>query len=196
MSTSTKFARLLVVAAMAGCPCLLQPTLASAAPPPFTPGEQQISMDFPGGTWAIYAAGQGQVLAQTFTPSSDQKLGYLLLPVGCEANTLLNVKIRDGMLGPILYESNHVVPDTITGTYQTLQVYDPAQSKGTKLRKGHAYAFELAAFPAGTCGIVKGPATDHYANGQAYYEDVPVNGAGFIPIDAAGSDLPFSTLVR
>lgn len=200
MSTSTKFVRMLVVASMAGCPCLLQPTLASAAPPPFTPGEQQISMHFPSGTWAIYAAGQGQILAQTFTPSSNQALGYLLLPVGC-TDALIGVTIRDGMGGPILYQSNHVVPDRVTGEYQLLQVYDPAKTQGTRLRKGHEYAFELAAIPVsgspgGTCGIVKGPASNGYGNGQAYYEDVPVNGPGFIPIDATGGDLPFSTLVR
>lgn len=198
MATTTKFVRLLVIAAMAGCPCLVQSSLASAAPPPFTPGEQQISMDFPSGTWAIYPAGQGQILAQTFTPSSNQALGYLLLPVGC-TDALIGVTIRDGMGGPILYQSNHVVPAVVTGEYQLLQVYDPASTRGTRLRKGHEYAFELAAVPTstgGSCGIVKGPAASGYGNGQAYYEDVGVNVPGFIPIDANGGDLPFSTLVR
>ncbi|MBK9115339.1 MAG: hypothetical protein IPM22_06795 [Betaproteobacteria bacterium] len=45
----------------------------------------------------------------------------------------------------------------------------------------------------GSCGIVKGPAASGYGNGQAYYEDVGVNVPGFIPIDANGGDLPFSS---
>ncbi|MFO1315671.1 MAG: hypothetical protein U1F58_08700 [Burkholderiales bacterium] len=173
----------------------------------YAPGESQQQLDLARGTWAIYPAGQGQVLAQTFTPLANGWLGYLQLPVGCAENVLLNVKIRAGLAGPVLYEVDVAgLPEAIDGTFQLLQVYDPAVSRhGLKLHKGREYAFELAAFPApgatdSTCGIAKGPAVNAYPRGRGYYEDVPVNGAGFLPLPFGAptddEDLPFVTLVR
>ena len=64
--------------------------------PPFTPGEQQPTVDLTRGrTYAIFPAGDGQILAQTFSPTKNRKLGFIELPVGCSAGVLLNVKIRE-----------------------------------------------------------------------------------------------------
>ena len=84
-----------------------------------------------------------------------------------------------------------------------IQVYDPASSRGLKIRKGRTYVFELAAFPDptipnnpnSTCGMAPGPAGDSYARGQGYFEDVPTNGPGWVAL-LDGGDLPFVTLVR
>lgn len=172
----------------------------------YDPGEQQpmATMD---GTWAIYPADSGQVLAQTFTPRTNGWLGYLELPVGCDAGVLLDVKIRDGLGGPILYEmSVFGLPARVDTTFQLIQVYDPAESAhGIKLRKDHQYAFELSALrssdaAAGSaCAIAKGPAGNSYAGGRGYYWD-PINGPNFLALPdgapTADTDLPFITLVR
>lgn len=173
----------------------------------FGPGESQPNVDLAVGTYAIFPAGFGQVLAQTFTPRANGWLGYLELPVGCADGVLLNVKIREGLGGAVIYETNVTgLPEVIDGAFQLIQVYDPAVShRGHKLRKGREYAFELAAFPgpgavANTCGIARGPAGNTYPRGSGYYQDVTVNGNAFLPIpDGAPNDdedLPFVTLVR
>jgi hypothetical protein len=173
---------------------------------PYEPGEQQGIVDLTRATLAIYPAGQGQILAQTFTPSSNQWLGYLELPVGCAANVLLNVKIRRRIGGRVLYEANIAgLPAVVDGTFQLLQVFDPATSRnGIKLHKNRHYSFELSAFPAPgatetTCGIAQGPAANSYAGGRGYFQD-PVNGPTFLPLPNGAStddqDLPFITLVR
>jgi hypothetical protein len=119
---------------------------------------------------------------------------------------LLNVKIRDGLNGPILYEMNVLgLPETQEGVFQLLQVYNPDVTKnGIKIKKGHEYAFELAAFPgptavSTTCSIAQGPAGDSYGGGRGYYQD-PINGPAFLPIPNGSptdnQDLPFITEVR
>ena len=172
---------------------------------PFEPGEQQPVADWTRAVYAIYPTGVGQNLQQTFTPSSNQWLGYLELPVACSEDVLLNVKIRDGFNGAILYEANYAGLTGGVGVFELLQVYDPAVSHhGIRLRRGQEYAFELAAFPAegaefNSCGIVVGPVGNSYAGGRAYYQD-PINGPDFIPIPTGqptdDEDLPFITLVR
>ena len=172
---------------------------------PFTPGEQQPTADVARGfTYAIWPASEGQILAQTFSPTKNRKLGFLEVPVRCTADVLLNVKIRDGLGGPILYEANVAgLTGPVDGTFELIQVYDPATSKGIKVRKNRTYAIVLEAFPDPTipnnpnrtCGMAPGPAGDSYARGQGYYEDVPTNGPGFLAL-GAGEDLPFVTLVR
>lgn len=175
---------------------------------PYLPGEQQPAVESPAtGTWAIYPMGAGQNLAQTFTPSENGWLGYLQLPVGCVSGVLLNVKIREGLDGEILYESNHAgLPEVVDGTFQLLQVFNPADppGHGVRLHKRQTYAFELAAFPgpnaAGTtCGISKSPPGDSYAGGIGYYRDLAVSPTWLplpngLPTDV--EDLPFITLVR
>jgi hypothetical protein len=172
----------------------------------YAPGESQPVADVNLGTWAIYPVGVGQVLAQTFTPDSNEWLGYLQLPVGCSADVLLNVKIREGLGGTVLYEVNIAgLPTSVSNTLQLIQVYDPDESKkGIKLRKGREYAFELAAFPRPgasglTCGIAKGPASNSYAGGRGYFQDSR-NGTTFLPLPNGAAtddeDLPFITLVR
>ena len=54
---------------------------------------------------------------------------------------VLNVKIRDGLDGPIMYEANvSGLPETVDGTFQLIQVYDhDVTPKGIKLRKNHVY---------------------------------------------------------
>lgn len=171
---------------------------------PYVVTEEQSSVDLSRGTYAIFAPGEGQILAQTFTPQTNQWLGFIELPVGCEAGALLNVKIRDGIGGAILSEGNTVVPVEVDGTFQLIQVFDPRHSHGIRLRKNREYAIELSAFsstttPGMACGIAPGPVGDSYAGGGAYYQD-PVNGPSFVPLPtgdvADQEDLPFRTLAR
>jgi hypothetical protein len=112
----------------------------------FTPGEQQRAVDLTRGTLALYPTGAGQSLAQTFTPRTNQRLGYLQLPVGCSEGVLLNVKIREGLEGPILYEVNVAgLPVVVDGSFFPIQVPGP---KGILLRGKTTYAVELALLPA------------------------------------------------
>ena len=172
---------------------------------PFLPVEQQPVVVLPAGTWALYPGGLGQNLQQTFTSHEKQYLGYLELPVGCVAGVLLNVKIRDGFDGPILYEANvSGLPETVDGSFQLIQVYDPsATPKGIKLHKNHVYAFELAAFPSAsavgtTCGIAMGPSGDSYSGGRGYYGEPPT--IPYVPLPNGlptdDEDIPFITLMR
>ena len=175
--------------------------------PPFTAGEQQPTVDVARGfTHAIFPAGDGQVLAQTFSPPKNRKLGFIELPVGCSADVLLNVKIREGIGGPILYEANVAgLLGPVDGHFELIQVYDPATSNGIKIRKNLTYAFELAAFPADpanpspTCGLAPGPAGNSYDRGQGFFQD-PINGPAFLPLPNGApsddEDLPFVILVR
>ena len=202
----------LVLGATAGCsePLGVEPAddLATAAPfepqfahggRTFVPGEQQPIVDLKRGfTYAIYPEGKGQNLVQTFSPSRAQRLGYIELPVGCAAGVALQVRIREGIGGPILSEMGYGgLPAVVDGSFQTLQVFDPAVSHGLKLKKKITYAIELSAIPTGTettCGLAPGPAANSYGDGDGYYEDVPTNGPGWIPL-GGGEDLPFRTLV-
>jgi hypothetical protein len=208
-------AYVVVVAVVAICAGNLLPPLSAQQQAPaaaggraFLPGEQQPQWNISTGTWAIYPEGEGQNLAQTFTPTAAQGLGYLQLPVGCAEGVLLNIKIRDGLSGPILYEVNVVgLPQEINGTFSLIQVYDPAvYGSGIRLRKNRTYAFELAAFPGpyaganNSCGIAKGPAENSYLGGKGYYSDPTVKLPSFVPIPTGkpsdDQDLPFVTLVR
>lgn len=175
----------------------------------YLPGEAQPLVDLSSGGLAIYPAGVGQVLAQTFTPKANGWLGYLQLPVACDPGVLLNVRVREGMGGPMLYEVNvaglQLQQGTPFGTLQLIQVFDPAVSKnGIKLRKGHEYAFELAATrdqytASGSCAIARGPTGDSYTRGRSFFQ-VPDNGPDFLPLPNGApnddEDLPFVTLVR
>jgi hypothetical protein len=175
---------------------------------PYTPHEQQPVATVATGTLALYPVGEGQNLAQTFTPTENQWLGYLELPVGCTAGTLLNVRIREGLGGVVLFESNVAgLPEVVDDTFHLIQVFDPAvSSEGIRLQMDRQYAFELAAFagpgspdPA-TCGMAKGPAGDSYAGGQGWYVDLSGGPTPYLPLPdgAPGDDvdLPFVTLSR
>jgi hypothetical protein len=173
---------------------------------PFLPGPQQPLVDLARGfTYAIYPPGEGQILAQTFTPGRRRLLGYLQIPVGCSAGVLLNTKIRDGLVGTILYEANHAgLPEVVDGDFELLQVYNPATSNGIPLVAGRTYAFELSAFPgptatSRTCGLAPGPAGNSYRGGRGWYQD-PINGPNFLPLPNGNrrdnEDLPFIALVR
>jgi hypothetical protein len=199
MSRKQKLVFVAVFSIAVVCFNLLEPSLAMAGEPPYTPGEQQISMGITRFfTYAIEVGGPIQKLAQTFTPISNQWLGFLLIPVGCTQGAGLDVKITKGLGGTPLYQSVHMgLPDFVDGTYQLLQVFDPSKFvHGIKLQKGVVYAFELSVIN-GTCGIIPGPVTDSYSGGQAYFSDAD---GPFIPLPAGGEtdseDLPFSTLVR
>lgn len=169
----------------------------------YVPGEQQPVLDAPGVTWAIQPEGAGQNLSQTFTPTENQRLGYLELPVRCAAGALLNIKIRDGLGGAILYESNHVGPTGgPAGPMELFQVFNPAVSSGIKLKRDVTYAFELASVPSGTgvtCGIARGPGVSSYAGGVLYARDLSISPT-WAPISRTSGpgdeDLPFITLVR
>ncbi len=174
---------------------------------PFTPGEQQPTVDLARGfTYAIFPAGVGQILAQTFSPQMNRRLGFIELPVGCSADVLLNVKIREGIGGPILHEVNVAgLPGPVDGDFELIRVFDPATSRGIMIRKNRTYAFELAAFPADptnpspTCGLAPGPAGNSYDRGQGFFQD-PINAPAFFPLPTGvpsdDEDLPFRTLVR
>ena len=179
-----------------------QTVLAGILSRPFLPGQQQPTVDLSRGfTYAIYPTGVGQNLIQTFTPAANEWLGYVELPVGCTAGVGLEVRIREGIGGPIL--SDRVVvnlPNVVDGTFQLIQVYNAATDpRGIRIRHGTTYAIELSAVPSGgagnSCGIAPGPAGSSYAGGQGWYEDIPINGPGFLPLPN-GEDLPFITLVR
>lgn len=196
--TVTTAARLSMAVAALSLAASVSPSFAQR---PFTPGEQQRAVDLTRGPLALYPTGEGQNLVQTFTPRTHQRLGYLQLPVGCAEDVLLNVKIREGIEGAILYEANVAgLPVVVDGSFQLIQVYDPARTRqGIRLRKRQTYAFELAAFPGpkatGTsCGIARGPVGDSYPRGDGYYQD-PINGPLYYPLEG-GEDLPFVTLVR
>lgn len=169
-------------------------------PAPFTPGQQQPLVNTKVGPLNIRPEGVGQTLAQTFTPDTVQTLGYLELPVGCSDGVLLNVKIRAGLGGSILYEVNVAdLPRVADGTFRLIQVYNPATSSGIRLMPWVTYAFELAAFPGpkaanNKCTINAGPPGDPYAGGQGWYR-YPWSGWSPLPT-ASGNDLPFITLVR
>ncbi len=171
---------------------------------PFLPGEQQPAVDLSRGTYAVFPAGAGQNLVQTFRPRRKQYLGEIRVPVGCVAGVLLNVKVRAGIGGRILFEGNtRGLPEIVDGTFQNLATRSAARPRGVKLKKNRTYAIEFASFPPGplnTCGIAKGPTGDSYARGQGFFEDVPTNGPGYLPLPngAAGDqeDLPFITIVR
>jgi len=213
MTPRQAFALMASLSVAAGC---AEPPLspsADARPPSFAmggrafePGEEQVVVDLSRGTLGISPAGEGEILAQTFTPRSTQWLGYLEIPVGCAVDVLLNIKIREGLGGPVLHEENVAgLPTVVDGTFQLIQVYDRATShQGIKLRKNREYAFELAAFPAPgaaetTCGIAQGPAGNSYAGGRGYSQD-PINGPSFLRLPTGAptddEDLPFITLVR
>ena len=170
------------------------------------PGEEQGVVDLTRGiTYAILPEGAGQNLVQTFSPTRKERIFFLELPVGCAPGVLLNVRLRQGIGGPILFEGNAVVPGLVDGTFKTIQVANLVTSHGIKLKKKRTYAIELAAFPqAGaveqTCGIAPGPVGDSYPRGQGFFEDVPTNGPGLLPLPDGlptdQEDLPFRTLVR
>ena len=185
------------------------PAIASSAPltaeKPYLPGERQPDV-LGSGALAIHQQGVGQILAQTFTPQSNQLLGYIELPVTCSENVDLVVKVTEGLNGPVLHE---VFVFGLTGSVQDpprlIQLFDPAgRGKGIRLKKGTEYAFVLSSFPlpgatGTTCGIAKGPVGDSYAEGRAYYQD-PVNGPTFLPLPNGQptdeQDLPFTTFIR
>ena len=173
---------------------------------PFLPGESQPKVDTRVLPLAIHPELAGQNLAQTFTPSADQFLGYLELPVACAAGVLLNVKIREGVGGTVLYEGNNTgLPTVADGSMVLIQVYDPvATPDGTELVGGTTYAVELASFPgtsggATTCSISQGPIRNSYRGGTGYFRD-PVNGTAWLKLPdgsrRAQQDLPFVTYVR
>lgn len=208
------FARALLIATtlVAACtdspaPTALVPEvpLLAAGGGAYTPGEQQLIMDASNAV-GISEAGAGQILAQTFTPRASGWLGYLQLPVACLGSTRLNVKIREGLGGPILYQVSVAgLPNTLSNTVSLIQLYDPAtMGRGIRLRKGTPYAFELAAVGgsptdfAAVCGIAKGPDGDSYGGGRSYFLDPLV--ATWLPRPTGSptddEDLPFITLVR
>ncbi len=180
-----------------------QAVLAGILSRPFLPGQQQPTVDLSRGfTYAIYPVGVGQNLVQTFTPASNEWLGHVELPVGCTTGVGLEIRIREGIGGPILADVVRVgLPNVVDGTFQLNQVYNAATDpRGIRIRHGVTYAIELSALPSGgaagnSCGIAPGPAGSSYSGGQGWYEDVPVNGPGFLPLPG-GEDLPFRTLVR
>lgn len=169
---------------------------------PFLPGQQQPTVDLSRGfTYAIYPPGIGQNLVQTFTPASNEWLGHVQLPIGCATGVGLHLRIREGIGGPIISDRIAVgLPNVVDGTLYAFQVYTAATDpRGIRIYHGRTYAIELSAHPSGgaenSCGIAPGPAGDSYSGGQGWYEDVPINGPGFLPLPA-GEDLPFITLVR
>jgi hypothetical protein len=186
------------------------PTLAEQFEPaftaidaPFTPvGPQQPLTDPSRGPYAIHMPDEGQILAQTFMPTRNWELGYVELPVTCVAGAVLNIKIREGVGGPILSDFNHAAPSTPSG-FQLFQINNPSSSRGIRIRRRVTYALELSAFHLGSdptllCNIMAGPAGDTYAGGQAWYK-YPFD-PGFLPLPTGNptdsEDLPFITLVR
>jgi hypothetical protein len=204
---------LLATALLAACTDAPAPTalvpeapLLAAGGGAYLPGEQQPILDASIAV-GISEEGVGQILAQTFTPRANGWLGYLQLPVACLGSTLLNVKVREGLAGRILYQVNVAgLPNALSNAMSLIQVYDPAtMGRGIRLRRGIVYAFELAAVRgsptdfAPVCGIAKGPDGNSYAGGRSFYWD-PRLFASWLPRPSGSAsddeDLPFITLVR
>ena len=178
----------------------IEPAFAAGGAPFKPTGPQQPLIDTSRALWALFRPGEGQILAQTFTPDRNMVLGYLQLPATCAPGVLLNIKIRKGLGGAILEEFNYVAPVAPFPGFELFQVYNPATSRGIRLRRGTTYAFELAAFylgaydPGNNCAIAAGPARDTYAGGSGW-DQSPINGPLFFAFPG-GEDLPFITLVR
>lgn len=169
----------------------------------YAPGEQQPNVDLSRGTWGIFPEKEGQIVAQTFTPVNSGSLGYIQLPVGCAPGVLLNVKVRQGLGGRLMFEGNaRGLPEHVDGSFLDIQVHDPLKSDGLELEAGRTYAFELAAIPEAdatdrTCGIAKGPAGNSYNGGRSYFKEPRM--ADFLPLpngsEKDDEDLPFITLM-
>ena len=161
---------------------------------PFDVVEQQPTIDL-NVALAIYPELEGQNLIQTFSVDKNRwELGYVELPASCVDGTLLNIKIREGIDGTVLYEANHNVTGPLTGDFNLFQVYNPDGDGPIRLRKNTEYAIELQAFGPATCGIVGGPDGDTYDGGAAWYR-VPENANVWLPFPG-DDDLPFTALMR
>lgn len=150
---------------------------------------------------AIQPPGVGQNLAQTFTAGRRGELAYVRLPVACDAGSLVRIQIlKNGLLGGILsdytYDPAHTVQD---GTFLNFQIYSYVP-----MVPGRIHAIVLSSLARSgsssppSCSISSGPAGDSYPGGGAYYEDIPTNGPGWLPLPNRRNhgDLPFGTLLR
>lgn len=175
------------------------PTVLSRAPAPAIIDQYQKYADSVR-PLAIYPVGIGQNLAQTFTAGLRGDLAFVWMPVACTAGSMVKLQVRKGgPLGGVLsdynYDPAHTVQD---GTFQNFQIYPQVP-----MVPGRRYGIVLSAVARSgskatpTCSIASGPNGDSYAGGGAYYEDVPVNGPGWLPLPDARThgDLPFATMV-
>jgi hypothetical protein len=147
---------------------------------------------------AIYPIGQGQNLAQTFTAGTTGDLAYVWMPVACAVAS--RVKIRIQTTGGLIVSDYNYDParHIQDGTFVQFQIYPYVP-----LTPGARYTILLSSVGTtksatrATCSIASGPAGDSYPGGGAYYEDVPTNGPGWLPLPNAANqaDLPFATMV-
>jgi hypothetical protein len=174
-------------------------TVLAVAPAPARVDQVQKIAD-PSRPLAIYPAGLGQNLAQTFTAGLKGDLAYVWMPIACASGSLVKIQIRQGgptgrVVSDYNYDPAHTVQD---GTFLNFQVYPYVPTA-----PGTRYAIVLSSVAGSgskgtpTCSIASGPKGDPYMGGGAYYEDIPVNGPGWVPLPdpRLHGDLPFVTMV-
>lgn len=152
---------------------------------------------------AIFPAGAGQNLRQTFRPSTNQTLGYIELPVACATGVLLVVSVRDSVGTLVAQSSTAGLSGAVRG-FRLLQLNSPSGTLGASIRRNELYSFELSSLPATgaagtTCGIAPGPVGNSYARGRGFFRD-PINGPAFLPLPNGAptdqQDLAFRTFSR
>jgi len=146
--------------------------------------------------------GSGQRIAQTVTVGLSGRLTEVWLPVGC-ADGKLEVEIRDvtpgGEPGDRVFKRRKIpaglLPETVTPTFQQFRF-----GRSMRFAAGDQFAIVLSNL-TGTCGLSPGPVLVDYVDGEGFFEDLPTNGPGWLPLGdfpATAPDLPFQSymLVR
>ncbi|MGH7567414.1 MAG: hypothetical protein ACREL9_00370 [Gemmatimonadales bacterium] len=140
----------------------------------------------------------GQIIAQVFTAGTSAKLRLVEIPVGCTGGSLL-LEIHDapsGVPGSTVLASTEFGADelpVVVSDFIPLRV-----RPSPELTAGAQYAFVLSnpGSPAGSCGLVPGPAGDPYAGGNGYFFDTISSTWVNISLGNGREDLPFFTYVK
>lgn len=158
----------------------------------------------------IYPSSISQILGQTFTATANSTLGFVGLPVLCDASgTKLRVQIRSGGLtGAVLSDDTVTIPSTNEfGQPRTLRDFyaiPVGTGDGVSLRRGRVYGITMEAVAvapsfATYCNVPAGFADsgDLYAGGRGFL--LPI-GFSWTPVSAfsatIGDDIPFIAWVK
>ncbi len=158
----------------------------------------------------IYPSSVSQILGQTFTATANVALGFVGLPVLCDASgTMLRIQIRSGGLtGTVLSDDVVAIPATNEfGGIRTLRDFHAipvGSGAGVSLRNGRVYGITMEA-------VAKTPSYSTYCNVPAGYADSGdwyTGGRGFsrpigfswTPVSSfdrtIGDDIPFIAWVK
>ena len=159
----------------------------------------------------IFPSSVSQILGQTFTATANVTLGFVGLPVLCDASgTQLRVQIRTGGLtGAVLSDDVVTVPTTNEfGQPRTLRDFHAipvGTGAGVPLRRGRVYGVTLepvATAPSYStyCNVPAGFAGsgDLYAGGQGFQLQAgfPWTPVSVFDPTTIGNDLPFIAWVK